>query len=173
MSHVRAWVRFALLAITVLGGLLGIVITLRALFSPDSQGFGTFFVIGVFLVAYIYVTVAGVIFWRRPNQTKSLKWALAIQIPWISLPGLVYKFAAGLYLSGALIAKHQADKYSAGLDWTFQLGPSFEFRLLQDAPIQLGVNVVALAALLLLTRSITPTSATLTQPMPEDDPLIR
>lgn len=173
MSKGRAWIRFALLALTILGGLQGIVICLQGLFSPDSQGFGTSVLISAFLMAYIFVAAAGAVFWRRPNQTKPLKWALAIQIPWISLPGLVYKFSAGLYLSGALIARHQADKYSAGFHWAFQLGSSFELRLLQDTQIEVGVNVAALAALLLLTRVISPTSAALSQALPNDELLVR
>jgi hypothetical protein len=96
-------------------------------------------------------------------------WALAIQIPWISLPGLVYKFSAGLYVSVAFIAKHYADKYSAGLNSGFNLGSSCEVRLLQNAPIELGVNVTALVALFLLSRSITSTSATLKEPSPKND----
>ena len=169
MSQVRAWLRFTLLAVTVLGGLHGIVICLQVLFSPSSQGFGASVLFSVFLAAYIYVTATGVIFWRQPNQTRPLMWALAIQIPWISLPGFVYKFSAGLYVAVAFIAKHEGDKYSAGLNGNFNLGSSCEFRLLQNAPIELGVNVAALAALFLLSKSFSSTSVTLTESSPTDD----
>jgi len=167
MSHARAWFRCTLLAVTVLGGLHGIVLSLRALFSPSSQGTSVFF--SAILIAYIYVTAAGVIFWRQPNKTRPLMCALAIQIPWISLPGLVYKFSAGLYIFVAIIAEHHGDKYSAGLNGKFNLGASCEFRLLQNAPMELGVTVAALAALFLLSRSITSASATLMGPSPNND----
>jgi hypothetical protein len=169
MSQVRAWVRFVLTAVTVLGGMHGIALPLRALFSPSSQGFVAAVLFGAMLIAYTYVTVAGVIFWRQPNRRRPLIWALAIQIPWISLPGFVYKFSAGLYVSVAFIAKHLADTYSAGFNWSFNLGSSCEFRLFQMAPIELGVNVAALAALFLLNKSITSTSPSLTEPLPTDD----
>src|SRR5438874_1789284 len=105
MLQTRAWLRLTLLTITVLGGLHGIVISLRVLFSPSPKGFGTSVIFGGILVAYIYVTTAGIIFGRQPNHTQPLMWALAIQVPWISLPGLVYKFSAGLYVAVAFIAR--------------------------------------------------------------------
>jgi len=169
MSQVRAWVRFVLAAVTVLGGLHGIALSLRALFTPSSQGFGAAVLCGAILIAYTYVTAAGAIFWRQPNRRRPLIWALAIQIPWISLPGFVYKFSAGLNVSVSFIAKHHADTYSAGLNGSFNLGSLCEFRLFQMAPIELGVNVAALAAMFLLNESITSTSPTLTEPLPKDD----
>src|SRR5260370_6416 len=84
---------------------------------PLVQGTSVFF--SAILIAYIYVTAAGVIFWRQPNKTRPLMCALAIQIPWISPPGLVYKFSAGLYIFVAIIAEHHGDKYSAGLNGKF------------------------------------------------------
>jgi len=169
MPQARAWVRFVLAAVTVLGGMHGTALSLRALFTASSQGFTAAVLCAAILIAYTYVTAAGVIFWRQPNRTRPFIWARAIQIPWISLPGFVYKFSAGLYVSAAFIAKHHADKYSAGLNGSFNLGSSCEFRLFQMAPIELGVNVAALAAMLLLNKSITPTSATLTAPLPKDE----
>lgn len=164
MSKIPAWFSFTLLALTVLGGLHGIVISIQALFSPSAS---IFFI--AILIAYIYVTATGVIFWRQPSQTRPLMWALSIQIPWISLPGFVYKFSAGLFVSVAFVAKHEGDKYSAGFAGNFNLGSSCEFRFLQNAPIELGVNLVALAALLLLSRAVISTRAALTEPPSNND----
>jgi hypothetical protein len=121
------------------------------------------------LIAYTYVTAAAVIFWRQPNRTRPLIWALAIQIPWISLPGIIYKFSVGLYAPVAFIAKHDAPRYSAGFSWRFNLGSSCEFGLFQMAPIELGVNMVALALLFLLKNLIASTKTTLTEPLPKHD----
>jgi len=74
------------------------------------------------------------------------------------MPGLVYKFSAGLYVAVAFVAKHVGDRYSAGLTGNFNLGSSYELRLLQDAPVEVGVNIAALAALFLLRRANVPTS---------------
>jgi hypothetical protein len=157
MSQVSAWFRLTLLAVAVLGGLHGIVICLEALFSPTSQGLRAFILFGAMLAAYIYVTAAGLIYWRRPNQMRPLAWALTIQIPWISLPGFVYKFSAGLSVCVALIATRHRDMGSVGVNGNFKLGSSCELRLLQDAPIELGLNVAALAALFVLNRAISST----------------
>ena len=161
MSQLRAGFRLTLLVVTVLGGLHGVVISLKGLVSASSQGFGEYLLVSILLVVYAYVTTAGVIFWREPNETRPLKWALVIQVPWISLPGLVYKFVAGLHLSIGIIAKHHGDTYSAGLNWSFDIGSLCELRLFQSAPIEIGVNVAALAALFLLNREISATSGRL------------
>jgi len=93
----------------------------------------------------------------------------AIQIPWISMPGFVYKFSAGFYFVGAFVAQHLGDKYSAGLNWNFNLGSSCELRLLQNAPVEVGVNIAALAALFLLKRAISASSVNPEEPSPKND----
>jgi hypothetical protein len=158
----RAWVRFVLLAVTVIGGLHGIAVSFGARCS--SQGIVAVILFGIMLIAYTYVTVAAIIFWRQANRTRPLSGALAIQIPWVSLPGFVYKFSAGLYLDVAFIAKHHAERYSAGFNWRFSLGSSCEFGLFEMAPIELGINVAALTLLFLLNHSIASTNAALTEP---------
>jgi hypothetical protein len=102
--------------------------------------------------AYAFVTVAGIIFWRQPQRLRPLRWALGLQIPWISNPGVVYQFAAGLYGMVAFVASKTGDRYSAGFTTKFNLGSSCELRLFQDAPFVLGINLVPLGALLLLNR---------------------
>ena len=161
MSQVRAEFRFTLLVVTVLGGLHGVVISLKGLVSASSQGFGEYLLVSIVLVLYTYVITAGVIFWREPNETRPLKWALAIQVPWISLPGFVYKFAAGFHVFTGFIAEHHRDRYSAGFNWSFDIGSLCELRLFQSAPIEIGVNVAAFAALFFLNREISATSGRL------------
>lgn len=151
---VRPWLKFTLVGVTILGGLHGIVISLQALFTSSSLGFGELVLFGSFLIAYIYATWAGVMFWRQPKQTRLLMIALAMQIPRISIPGLVYKFTVGFYIAVALVAQHLGDKYSAGANWNFSLGSSCELRLFQNAPIEVGINIAPLAGLLLLRRAV-------------------
>jgi hypothetical protein len=162
------WFRVTLLALTIAGGLHGIVITIADLFSPDVRGFGVIVVLG-FVGAYIYVAVAGVVFWRYPQQRRPLFWALGIQVPWISLPGLVYKFAVGLSGSLVLDLNHTGDKYAAGFKTSWNLGSSFQFWLLQDAPVEVGINVAAVAALFLLRRLSSSTTNPLEDPAHKRD----
>ena len=147
-----AWLRATLLGTTVFGGLHGVVISAGLFFGPDVRSLAPVVLVGCMTAAYIYVTAVGVAFWRNPHRTGPLFWALGIQVPWISLPGFVYKFAVGLSGSVALVAHHTDGKYSAGLNSNWNLGSSCEIRLLQDAPVELGVNVAAGALLFFLWR---------------------
>lgn len=169
MSQIPNWFRFALEALTILGGLHGIAITLVLFFKQDVHGFGTFALLACGLAAYMYVTVAGAIFLQDPKRLRPLFCALAIQIPWISTPGLVYKFAAGLVGSVAFVANHVTDTYSAGFATNWDVGSSWEFRLFQNAPIQLGVNLVALAALVFLRKLGRLTQRPVSQAPPSSD----
>jgi hypothetical protein len=153
MAQMRGWLRLTLVGTTVVGGLLGIAVTLRAFFRSEP-GFGTFALLGCALLGFVYITAAGVLYWRNPRQVQPLTWALAIQVPWISLPGFVYKFAAGAVGSIALVATKEGDTLSAGLHTYWHAGSSFELRFLQDAQWELGVNAAALLLLVLLQRSI-------------------
>ena len=159
MAQMRAWLRLTLIGTTVVGGLLGIAVTLRAFFRSEP-GFGTFGLLGCALLGLVYITAAGLLYWRDPKQVGPLTWALAIQIPWISMPGFVYKFAAGAVGSVALVATHEGDTYSAGFDTNWHTGLWFELRFLQDAQLELGVNVAALVLLVLLRKWIHSTADT-------------
>jgi hypothetical protein len=159
MAQMRAWLRLTLIGTTVVGGLLGVAVTLRA-FVRSEPGFGTFGLLGCALLGLVYITAAGLLYWRDPKQVGPLTWALAIQIPWISIPGFVYKFAAGAVGSIAVVATKEGDKLSAGLHTYWHAGSSFELRFLQDAQWELGVNAAALLLLVLLQRSIPLTADT-------------
>jgi hypothetical protein len=132
----RAWYRYALLLLTIIGGLHGLAISLRGFLSTEVPGVGVFVVFAAILIAYLYVIAAGLIYWFQPERIQPLFWAWAIQIPWISLPGIVYKFSVSLYIVVAFITKHHGDKYSAGVNGSFNLGSSWEFRLLQLTPFK-------------------------------------
>jgi hypothetical protein len=153
MAQMRTWLRFTLISMTVVGGLYGAAMTLLAFFRADAPGFGVSVLFGCILLGFVYVTAAGLLDWRKPRQVRPLIWALAIQIPWVSMPGLVYKFAAGFLWAITLYATQKSGKYSSGFNIRFKVGSTSELRFLQDAPLELGVNVAALALLVLLRKS--------------------
>ncbi len=142
--------RFIVLSAAILGGLQGIVITLRLFFRDGSQGSLAFFLLGWVLIGYAFVTVAGLVFWRQPKRIRPMRWAQAIQVPWISMPGVVYKFAAGLTGAVAFVFSHTGEKYAAGYETSWKLGSSCKLSLLLNAPLELGINVAPLAVLFLL-----------------------
>jgi len=150
MSQVLALLRFLVLAITILGGLHGTIVTFPLFFSDHAQGVVVYLLIACMLSAYAYVTVAGLVFWRYPDRIRPLFWAEFIQVPWISVPGLVYKFAVGSTAAVAFVFTHTDDKYSAGLETKFRLGSSWKVYLFRNAPVELGVSLIPVAVLLLL-----------------------
>jgi hypothetical protein len=146
----KTWLRLTLITVTVGGGFTGLAATVQSLCNSQSQPPLNLLLIAVFLALYAYVTVSGLMFVHDPQGTRPLIAALAIQIPWISSPLIVYKFAAGF---------HAALAVGGGLDAEARLGCFFKFSLFEENPWRIGVNLFALAILILLCRSVrTPTS---------------
>jgi hypothetical protein len=150
MAQVLVLFRFLVVASTILGGLHGIIVTIPLFFRNDERGFIAYLLIACMLTAYAYVAAAGLIFWRSPNRTRPLFWAQIIQVPWISLPGLVYKFAVGATASLAFAFSNTGDKLTAGLETNFRLGSSWKLNLFRNATVGLGVNLIPVAVLLLV-----------------------
>ena len=151
---IATWTRFTILAFAILGGAYGFAMTVRDLLRVDALGFGTILLHASSLFGFAFVTAAGILFWHDHTERKLLMWAFGIQVPWISLPGFVYKFASGASGMLALVASHAGYKYSGGITAKAELGSTFEIRVLQNAPVEIGVNIVALALLILLWRSV-------------------
>src|ERR1043165_1168712 len=95
MTPIPRWLRYTVLAMTILGGLHGISLLFLAIFEPSVQGVGNLLLLVGMLAVFVYVTVAGVFFWIRPGETRLLWWAFVIQVPHISLPGFVYNLGVG------------------------------------------------------------------------------
>ncbi len=156
-GSVPTWLRLTLLALTILGGLYGLVET--TIFSiAGVSGIFSLFVLVILISAYAFITVAGIIFWRKPETVRPLHWALGMQIPWISCPGIVYQLSTGMYLMVGFLVGVNGENYSAGFATKYNIGSSYELRLFQLAPFGLGINLIALTALLLL-RSFTVTAS--------------
>lgn len=151
-AGMKTWLRVTVLLVTIPGGVFGFVVTLRAILAGNIRGIAAVSLVVCVLLAFAFVTLAGILYWRDPKESTPLMWALAIQIPWVSLPGIVYKFVVGAYGFVGLVVTHNSENYSIGFSANGSLGSLFEIRILQNANIELGVNAVALALLLLLRR---------------------
>ncbi len=174
MSQIAVF-RFLVLATTILGGLHGVVVTLRMFFTDGSQGVFVDLVLAAMLAVYLYVIAAGLIFWRHPNRVRPLSWAQVIQIPSISLPGLVYKCAVGLTSVVAVVFTHldseAGDKYSVGFSANWSLGSSWEVYIFKMVALEVGVNVVPLVILLLLRNVHRLTNQTGAAPSADSRPI--
>ena len=67
MSQTLALFRFLILAVTIAGGLHGIVVTFPLFFREESQGLLVGLLLVFMLTGYAYVTVAGLVFCGMPT----------------------------------------------------------------------------------------------------------
>jgi hypothetical protein len=138
----KPWLRLTLVTVTVGGGFTGVAITLQALISQQQPQAYVLFL--SFLLLFAFVTASGLIFVHNPQKTTLLIPAIALQIPWVTSPLIAYKFAVGFQVSVALIG----GRFVGG----FRLGSDFQINFLQQLPWGVGVNLFALALLVLLLR---------------------
>jgi hypothetical protein len=150
----KPWLRLTLITMTVGGGFAGFVSTLQSLFNSLRASTLNLLLTVVFMGLYAFVTASGLLFVHDPTRTGPLLAALAIQIPAISSSVIVYKFAAGLETFVSVGGSEQKNAMGVHFDWDLLLGGSWRFALQQDNPLRVGVNVAALAFLLLLWRTL-------------------
>jgi hypothetical protein len=144
----KPWLRLTIVTMTVGGGFAGLAASLQALFN--SPGVSTFnlLVTVAFIGLYLFVLVSGLFFVYDPLWTGPLVAALAIQIPWISSPYIVYKFAAGFQAFITVGSAESANTVGLHFGIDFLLGGSWKFSLFQGDSLGVGVNIAALAILL-------------------------
>jgi hypothetical protein len=140
----KSWLRLTLITVTVGGGFTGVAITLQALFRPNQPP-AYYLLMLAFIAIFAFVTVSGLVFVHNPQRTELLIAALALQIPWVSSPIIAYKLAAGFQVCVALIGGRLAGG--------FRLGSDFQINFFQQLPWGAGVNLFALALLVLLLRA--------------------
>ena len=134
-----------LLIMTIGGGFAGADFILMKLVQAGHQHWEFYLLLATALLLYVYVLVAGLIFARNKANTKHLKRALLLQVPWLSTPFLYYQFAAGALLEGRV--------YASGMDGNGFFGSSFQIALNPHAPWAIGVNFMALALYVLTVKA--------------------
>src|ERR1700676_2445329 len=147
----KTWLRLTLVTMCVGGGFTGFAITLQSLLSSRTSPPFSLLLFAVSLALFASVTGSGLIFVCNPLRIRPIVAALAVQIPWVSSPLIVYKFAAGFH---AVVGIGIADggKLQVGAESLF--GSGWTVALLQVNPFNLGINVGAVAMLILLRKSI-------------------
>jgi hypothetical protein len=141
----KSWLRLTLITVTVGGGFTGVAITLQALLARQSQPPAYYILMLAFIALFAFVTISGLVFVHNPERTDLLIVALSLQIPWVSSPIFAYKLAAGFQVCVALIG----GRFVGG----FRLGSDFQINFFQKLPWGAGVNLFALALLVLLLRA--------------------
>jgi hypothetical protein len=139
------------------GGIVGVVISLWAELTQFMQAGARpsvqTAIIGVFAFVFGLSTWIGVDLWK--GKERAYKWAkilFAAQVPQISLPGFAYHFYSSLVLF--LTYRRQTDS-KVGLN--FELGSAIALWVSPDIEnVVLGVNLVALVALIRLIKAEPP-----------------
>lgn len=129
--------------LTIGGGFLGIAFTLQAFFSAKESNPVFYAMLTAFVALYAYGIFAGFRLIEK-EETKHLIVFYWLQVPWFSSPLLTYHLASGFFLSVSLI------------DWrfnaAFRLGSDWRFSLFQSDPWGVGINLFALAMVIILHR---------------------
>ena len=166
----KPWLQLTLIVMTVGGGFAGFAATLESLFNSSDASKLSLLLRVMVLGLYAFVIASGLSLVRDPTRTGPLIAALALQIPSLSSPVIVYEFATGL---GAFIDVGSLGKgNTVGFHFSWLLGADLSFAVLQDHPLRVGVNVVALTIFLLVWWTVHPTSR-LEQPNRPTDPMYR
>jgi hypothetical protein len=166
----QTWLRLTLITMTVGGGFAGVVFASQLLFTAQGQKTGSLLIIAVFFALYAFVTVSGLIFVHDPRRTRLLIVAFILQIPWISSPLIVYRFAAGCHAVIGIVFPDE--KAPLRIDASAFLGSGFTASLFQENRWSISINLVALLMLIWLLRSIRtpkPTASPITSASAEPD----
>ncbi|MGF1740614.1 hypothetical protein L4C34_05970 [Vibrio profundum] len=126
-----------LLIMTIGGGFSGASIVLLVFRRGGLSSWEPYLVLVISFLLYVYILVAGLIFARNKANTKRLKRALLVQVPWLSTPFLYYQFSAGANLATRV--------YESGVNSFGYFGSEFQIALHPNDPWAIGVNFVALA----------------------------
>jgi hypothetical protein len=146
----KPWFLLTLVLATVGGGFAGLVTCAQLLVGASGRGIGYDLPVVIFLLLYLFVAISGLALVLNPRCTGLALAAVAIQIPLISFPLFIYKFAAGFQLTLAIGSGHGR----TGFDFRWFLGSGFTFRIAghPEYPLNIGINLFALALWWLLWR---------------------
>lgn len=130
------------LLFTVGGGSVGFVLIFSALVSWRDS-YGAPIVSILFLITFAYLIFSGLAFVLSQN-TYHAAVALSLQVPWISSGLISYKLASFFNLS--ILFKID------GVSFQAMLGSRYYFDLLSNSSLGVGVNIGALAMLILFYK---------------------
>ena len=155
----KPWLRLVLVVTTVGGGFVATVAIIGVIQSRP-KGLLAWLPIILFLALDVFVMASGLIFVQDPRKTRPLAVALGLQIPRISSYLLVYVFSTGLQLAFD-VAAGATDSGGPAVRFKFaaHLGATMTFDILHQHPVSLGINLWAVAMLILLWRSARITAA--------------
>jgi hypothetical protein len=147
------WLRVALIALSVGGGFTGASMTLPFLLHPEGRSLSQVVITACFFILFGIVTASGMFFAVNQQRTRLLLISLAIQIPYIASPVVTYKFGTGFPFI-LIIGATERGKAALYVGFEALLGSTWRVGYGENVPWRFGVNLVAVAMIVLLWRSI-------------------
>jgi hypothetical protein len=136
------WFRRFLVVLTIGGGFLGVVILVDTLFASQNTPVFGYAMMALLIALYIYGIFAGIRLSENANHYGHVLFFYALQVPFLSSPILVYRFACGFHATIWMVG------FSIG--WMFRLGSDCQLTFLQPNSWGGGVNLFAAAILFAL-----------------------
>jgi hypothetical protein len=122
------------------GGFIGIALTAQSFSQADRV------IVFIALLAFVCLNSYGIFLGVRLSEglapLRHLRFYFMLQIPFISSPIIVYQFATGFQITIAII--------QSALTCGWHLGSEGQLAISSPAPWGIGINVVALAIVVLL-----------------------
>ena len=136
------WFRRFLVVLTVGGGFLGAVISADTLFAAKNTPVFGYVMITLVIALYAYGIFAGIRLSENASHYGHVLFFYALQVPFFSLPILLYRFACGFHATIWVVG------FSVGC--MFRLGSDCQLAILQPNSWGVGVNLFAAAILFAL-----------------------
>jgi hypothetical protein len=141
----KPWLRSLCITSGVGGGFCGIAVVLEMLDTQKTMAFYNILMIIFFGLLYAFILYSGLLIVFYPQRTLPFIFGLAPQIVWFSSPLCAFKFGAGIQV----VAGVTTGRFTGGC-W---LGSEFAYSLSSGYQRGLGLNLFALALLILLVRN--------------------
>jgi hypothetical protein len=145
-----------LLILTIGGGFVGLLLTAPFFFHVDKVV--AYIALLAFVGLYGWGIFLGVRLSEGSASLRDLRFYFALQIPFISSPVIEYRFATGFQVTIAMI--------QSGLRCDWRLGSEGQLGISSQAPWGIGINIVAVAIVLLLYSrfAVVPQDALVSRP---------
>ncbi len=140
------------------GGFIGIALTAQSFSQADRV------IVYIALLAFVCLNGYGIFLGVRLSEgsarLRHLRFYFMLQIPFISSPIIVYQFATGLHVTVAII--------QSTLSCGWRLGSEGQLAISSSAPWGIGINVIAIAIVVLLYSrlAVVPQDAPVSRPNP-------
>ena len=158
----RRWFRWTLILVTIGGGFAGLVSVAEDAYGLKSYGIQDLLPLALFAVLYAVTIWTGLLFADDARRTGLLTSTLILQVPTFWSRFLSYHFTAGFNVLFTVARSRPIPRTDGTTTTGVDFGPSFHFGsdywlfLSRDWGWGVGINLFALAVLILLRKYTRP-----------------